>query len=473
MAYRGRVLAVAAALLLAGCGTGSPGSTSTTSADYQNGYAVGLKAYVYGLPLMVTDATYQAMTSIDVSQGAFGPVNQFNNVRSPNGSGSTAVVAPGATSLSSIAWVDLTGEPQVLHVPEVTDHFFVLALLDPYTENIVNLGSASSTPEGNYVLVDPAHRGVTIPQGAKELDVDYARIWIIGSTQLKGASDIPAVNKIQDGYTLTPLSRFGTTWTPSVPANPITTVLQRPIPTGVQFFDQLGADLQAFPPPNADAPLLAELATVGIGAGRTPSTDRSLSADTLRGLSDAVAAGPQQVQADTKSLFAQDFPTHDGYLLGGFGSYGTNYAERAVISQIGLGAFVPQQAIYAMTWTDHAQQQLAGSSSYTVHLAQAPPTVEGWSVTVYTDSGTLVSGPDGRTSALTNISPLTTNPDGSIDLYLQPTQPSAAAQAANWIPTPKGQGFEVTWRLFAPDASAVSGILDGSGWQPPAIAPAS
>ena len=268
MAYRGRVLAVAAALLLAACGTGSPGSTSTTSADYQNGYAVGLKAYVYGLPLMVTDATYQAMTSIDVSQGAFGPVNQFNNMRSPNGSGSTAVVAPGATSLSSIAWVDLTGEPQVLHVPEVTDHFFVLALLDPYTENIVNLGSASSTPEGNYVLVDPAHRGVTIPQGAKELDVDYARIWIIGSTQLKGASDIPAVNKIQDGYTLTPLSRFGTTWTPSVPANPITTVLQRPIPTGVQFFDQLGADLQAFPPPNADAPLLVNVSRLE-GQGRS------------------------------------------------------------------------------------------------------------------------------------------------------------------------------------------------------------
>ena len=473
MSYQGRFLAAAAALLLAGCGTGSATPVSTTSADYQRGYTVGLQAYVYGLPLLVTDATYQTMTSIDLSQGAFGPVNQFNNVRSPNGSGSTTVVAPGATSLSSIAWVDLQDEPQVLHVPQVTGHSFVLALLDPYTTNLRNLGNASSTAPGDYVLVDPAHRGVGIPGDAQEIDVDYSRIWIIGSTQLKGQSEIPTVNKIQDGYTLTPLSKYGTDYVPPTPVNPATTVMQHGVPSGLAFFDQLGAELAAFPPPSADAPALASFATVGIGPGMTPSTDTSLSADTRQGLVDAVSAGPAQIKSDTTQLVAQDSPKHNGYLLGGFGSYGTDYVERAVISQIGLGAFLPQQAIYAMTWTDHAQQQLAGSSSYVVHLEQAPPTVEGWSVTVYTDSGTLVSGPDGRTSALTNISPLTTNPDGSIDLYLQPTQPSTAAQAANWIPTPKGQGFEVTWRLFAPDASAVSGILDGSGWQPPAIAPAS
>ena len=34
-----------------------------------------------------------------------------------------------------------------------------------------------------------------------------------------------------------------------------------------------------------------------------------------------------------------------------------------------------------------------------------------------------------------------------------------------------GQGFEVTWRLFAPQPARIDGILDGSGWQPPAICP--
>jgi hypothetical protein len=71
--------------------------------------------------------------------------------------------------------------------------------------------------------------------------------------------------------------------------------------------------------------------------------------------------------------------------------------------------------------------------------------------------------------AVTNISTLTRNADGSIDLYLQPRSPASAAQAANWLPTPASQGFEVTWRLFAPDQTSVAGILAGSAWQPPAI----
>ena len=96
-------------------------------------------------------------------------------------------------------------------------------------------------------------------------------------------------------------------------------------------------------------------------------------------------AEPAQIEADTTQLVAQDSPKHNGYLLGGFGSYGTDYVERAVISQIGLGAFLPQQAIYAMTWSDASQQALASrhhalSSMSPMHCAvqtkspTSPPT---------------------------------------------------------------------------------------------------
>jgi hypothetical protein len=101
------VLLVAAVVLtvaLTACGASGP---KQRSADYLKGYRLGLDAYTYGLPLMVTSATYETMTSVNVSNGAYGPVNQFNNVRSANNAGSKAVVAPGSTSLSSIAWLDL------------------------------------------------------------------------------------------------------------------------------------------------------------------------------------------------------------------------------------------------------------------------------------------------------------------------------------------------------------------------------
>jgi len=271
------------------------------SADYAKGYQLGLEAYVYGLPLLVTNATFQTMTSVNVSSGAFGPVNQFNHVRSLNNPGSKAVVAPGSTGLSSIAWLDLSGEPQVLHVPQVTDRAFVLALVDPYTENLTNLGPASNTPAGDYVIAGPGQENVPIPEGTQRIDVDYSRIWIIGSTQLKGPDDVANVDQIQDGYTLTPLSKYGTAYQPPPPSNPVTTVTRYPMPSGVQFFDVLGQQLALFPPPARDQEELRKLAEVGIGPGLTPSQDSRLSSETVRGLSDAVAAGPGQIKNDTNN----------------------------------------------------------------------------------------------------------------------------------------------------------------------------
>jgi hypothetical protein len=440
------------------------------SADYQKGYRLGLEAYTYGLPLMVTNATYKTMTSVNISSGAYGPVNQFNNARGSNNAQSKAVVAPGSTSLSSIAWLDLRDEPQVLHVPEVANHYFVLALIDPYTENVKNLGTASNTQPGDYVIADPSQRDVKIPPGTQRIDVDYSLIWIIGSTQLKGPDDVANVNKIQDGYTLTPLSKYGTNYTPPAPSNPVTSLKKFQIPTGVQFFDALGQLLAIYPPPARDDAELRNLAEVGIGPGMTPSQDSKLSKDILNGLADAVAAGPAQIEKETQKLFADGFAKNNGYLLGGFGQYGTDYTLRAVISQVGLGAFVPNQAIYAMSWSDHDKKALSGSTSYVLHMQNPPPTNEGWSLTVYDLHGALVSNPLNR-FAFTDISQLARNSDGSIDFYLQSTEPTNPVQASNWLPTPSGQGFEVIWRLFAPELSKIDGILDGSGWQPPSIQP--
>ncbi len=443
----------------------------TKPADYDRGYQLGLEAYTYGLPLLVTNATFQTMTSVNVSEGAFGPANQFNSVRTLNNPGSKTVVAPGATSLSSIAWLDLQNEPQVLHVPQVTDHYFVLALIDPYTENLINLGTASNTKPGDYVIVGPGQKNVPIPAGTQRIAVDYSRIWIIGSTQLKGPDDVANVNSIQDGYTLTPLSKYGTAYQPSAPSNPVTTVANYPLPTGIQFFDVLGQQLELFPPPARDQEELRRFAAVGIGPGMKPSQDSRLSSDTLRGLNDAVAAGPDQIKKYTEEIFYADLDKHNGYLLGGFGQYGTNYKLRAVISQIGLGAFTPHQAIYAMSWSDHDKKPLNGSTPYVLHLQSMPLTSEGWSLTVYDLKGAMIPNAINR-YAFTNTSQLVSNPDGSVDLYLQAEKPSNPAQESNWLPTASGQGFEIMWRLFAPQPDKITSILDGSGWQPPAIQPA-
>jgi hypothetical protein len=176
----------------------------------------------------------------------------------------------------------------------------------------------------------------------------------------------------------------------------------------------------------------------------TPSQYSKLSSDTVKGLADAVAAGPAQIEKDMKELYAKGAAKNNGYLLGGFGQYGTNYKLRAVISHVGLGAFVPHQAIYAMSWADHDKKALSGSTPYVLHMQDPPPTAEGWSLTVYDLKGALVANPLNR-YAFTDISQLTHNSDGSIDFYLQSTEPTDPARVTNW-PYAERPRFEVMWR---------------------------
>lgn len=466
---RAALAVVTAAALLLAAGAAPAGASQR---EYDQARALGLQAYVYGLPLLETNKTYQSQTSVNVTNAeGYGPANTFNSVRQLNNPKSKAVVAPGANALSSIAWLDLRREPQVLHVPRVRDHDFVLALLDPYTNDLRDLGSVHDTAPGDYVIAGPGQHSVRIPRGTHRITVAYTRIWVIGSTQLKGSADLPAVHRIQDRYALTPLSHWGQPgYHRPRPAHPRTTVRTFPLPAGLRFLDVLGEQLQRFPPPSADRPLLRRLRAVGIGPGLQPSRNPRLSADTLRGLRAAVAAGEQQVMADAASIYTADFPKHGGYLLGGFGRYGTNYPLRAVVSLIGLGAFTSDQSIFAIAVTDHDLRPLSSATPYTLHLRRTPPVTEGWSLTVYTTQGFLVPNAIDRYE-FSQTSKLTHNPDGSVDILLQQDRPTAAGMAANWLPTPASGGFEVIWRLLAPQPKAIGGILDGRGWQPPAIVP--
>ena len=64
------------------------------------------------------------------------------------------------------------------------------------------------------------------------------------------------------------------------------------------FFDALGDQLKRFPPPRADAPMLAELRTLGIGPGLHPVADGKLTDAQLQALRDAVTQGPAKMTSN-------------------------------------------------------------------------------------------------------------------------------------------------------------------------------
>lgn len=472
------VAAAAAALLTATlAGVGLQPATAADESAYDRGYRLGLEAYKYGLPLVTTEKTFLNQTSIDVSNGrGFGPVNQFNPVRQFIEPQDRSVVAPNLDTLYSIAWLDLSKGPQVVHIPKIKDRYFVVPLMSPYTENFANLGSVDGTPAGDYAIVGPHDANLPLPKHVTRVTSPYDRVWIIERVYAdnNSAKDVAEVNKIQDEITVFPLSEYPRkNWTPPAPANPNTTVTDPGMPKGMAFYDELGDLLAEFPPPAADQPMLDELAAIGVGPGKHPSTDASLDADTVAGMTAAVAAGPAAVLADAQGMYAQGFTRFNGYLVTPTGTYGTDYRLRAVVTQVGLGALRPEQSVYPLALLDRTGKPLTGATKYVVHVAagQLPPvSATGfWSMTLYDNDGFIVANPIDRYT-INNRTPLHYNADGSFDLYIQNERPTDPAQAQNWLPAPAG-GFRIIWRTYGTEPSQIPGILDGTGWKAAAIMP--
>ncbi len=443
---------------------------------YKRALALGVQAYVYGIPLLDTDRVFRTATSVNVPDGkGGGPVNQFSHFRRFTNPTDKTVVAPNRDTLYSMAWLDLSRQPMIMHMPVVRGRFVVFELLDPYTENFAAIGSVGYPP-GDYAIVPPRWHG-RLPHGVRRINSPYTRAWVIGRTYIKDAADTPNVVRIQNRYSITPLNKWGTSYRPPKPRHPDRKSFKYKVPgTGphanpLAFFDALGDQLKLFPPPARDRPLLAQLASVGVGPGRHPSSEAKLSAATRAGLAAAVAAGEKQVTTDLDRKFIQGAAKDNGWLVSRTGHYGTDYAGRAVVDKIGLGAPISSLAIYPFTITDRNLQPLTGSKRYVAHFSKQYlpfPVRAFWSMTLYDSHGFFVPN-KAHVYLINNRSHVHYNADGSLDIYIQPTAPLSALQRRNWLPSPAGRSFRLIMRLYKP--VNVPGILSGTSWRPPSVLP--
>jgi hypothetical protein len=145
------------------------------------------------------------------------------------------------------------------------------------------------------------------------------------------------------------------------------------------------------------------------------------------------------------------------------GVYGNYYLKRAIVTQVGLGANLPEDAIYPLNLFDDTGKPLAGANKYTLHFDKGatPPVNAFWSITLYDAEGFQVANVLNR-FAVSSWMPFKTNADGSLDLYFQNEIPGKDKEA-NWLPAPKA-AFNLTMRLYGPRLEALTGK-----WSPPAV----
>jgi hypothetical protein len=435
--------------------TGTTGTSGTTGPlTRQQQVDLAAQAFVFGQPLVITRRTMATFAG----NGPLNTMLRAANLATPQ---SRAVVAPNRDTLYLFAPIDVTNEPLVLQVPKVDDRYFAIQFLDAYTDVFDYVGTRTDGgAAGTYLVTAPGYNG-PIPPGAKPIAMHTPQGVLLGRVRVRNDADLEAARAIQQQVVLTPLATFlGQPDTAAkVSLGPPPGTPQTTAAAGIGFFDELGDGLAANPPTtDAQRQLVDRLAAIGVGPGQHPST--SATDDATRSIyTDGIKQGQDQIAAAVRALAAN---MHNGWRLNtDVGQYGDDLAHRAAVAQNGWGANGPEEAVYPQGVTDGDGQPLTGAKRYVLHFdaGQLPPVqpLGFWSVTVYTPDRFLVDNPINRYSIGGDTAGLVTNPDGSLDLYLQHDAP--AGHEADWLPTPEG-AFSLSLRLYLPQRSATDGSYD-------------
>jgi hypothetical protein len=416
------------------------------------------EAYLFGYPLVIMDVTRANSAQI------LGPKNQLHRVRRFPDATFRDVVRPNVDTLYTSAFIDMAKGPWVFEMPANDQRFEVMPFMDAWTDVFAAPGTRSTgTAGGQFLLVGPGWQG-NVPAGLTLLRAPTQIVWLIGRTQTHGTADYPIVHALQDGLRLRSLAAWQSGQADPAPAWRSST--ERPAPPIEQmqamsveaFFSRLALLLVNNPPRAADGPMMTQLASLGVRPGQPPQwgwLDR-WSVRLGRWIADA---GVARELKKPRGL-VRGWATPPANL----GSYGTDYATRAAVAMVGLGANLPLDAIYPNTRVDQDGLPLDGSRRYRLHFkaGELPPVNAFWSVTAYNAQDFFIDNPLQR-YALGDRDALAFNADGSLDLLLQ-ASPPAGKQARNWLPLRAGEPFLLNARLYWPKPAALSGA-----WGMPAV----
>ena len=445
----------------------SPAQAADNAITPEAAHAIAVDAYIYFYPLVTIDITRKQSTNIKPGEEfGKGPMNMFVSVPAYPPADLKVVVRINFDTLYSIAWLDLTKEPQIVSVPDTHGRYYLLPMLDMWSDVFASPGwRTTGTQAGNFLVTPPGWNG-TVPDGFTRIVAPTPYVWIIGRTRTDGPADYAAVHEIQAGYKVTALSQWGKSPQPVTMTIDPTVDMKTPPKVQVdtmpadKYFAYAAELLKLHPPHITDEPIIAQMKRIGIEPGKSLDFAK---------LDPAIQQALMSAPEDARQLMAWKVATIARVVNGWsmntdtMGVYGNYYLKRAMVTQLGLGANLPEDAIYPLNLFDDTGKPLDGANKYTIHFDKGvtPPVNAFWSITLYDSDGFQVANELNR-FAVSSWMPFKYNSDGSLDLYFQNESPGTDKEA-NWLPAPKG-AFNLCMRLYGPKSDALTGR-----WNPPAV----
>jgi len=429
--------------------------------------SIAREAYIYALPLVISDCTFKSVPDESAEIGS--TINQLVHTRTAASPEDKSGVRQNIDVLSSTACINLIDEPLMLTIPAM-QRCCSVALYDAYANCRAILGAdhANADKSVDYLLCGPDYKGF-LPRKSTQIVLPTYMTRMIVRIAYEDEDDLANAIDIQNRFSLLPLSEYLNPYyePPPEPTNgksgppPYIKVQEMDIETFFNAFNELTT---INPATAEDEPVLEDFKTIGVGLGQT----FSLSHFSLE-VQEALGKFPQTMIGN---LIHSSQRTDKGYfhLVNGWlytssniARYGTDYEFRAVIALTEPGACPSEIAICPSTQADSNEEPLDGANTYVLHFEadELPPCREFWSLAAYDSFGFLIKNPLDKYTVRSKDD-LVRGDDGSIDIYLQAETPGEDLEA-NWLPI-GSEPFQLMLRIYMPEESVVN--LE---WKPPAV----
>lgn len=352
----------------------------------------------------------------------------------------------------SEAWVAVDENScTIVSVPKVSGRYFTVQLLNGWGETLANINERvfPDQPHGDFAVC-LKESNVSVPDGARRIDLPVKYSRVLARVELGSNWD--------DAIALQHQFKFRATGTPGLPAIPKTVMFDTQKLPGVEAFESANLALDSDADLNPGMEKL-QADTRAIGELVKNPAERARIDDVIRkkALLDFAKAG---------ALIGHG-TIRDGWVRPATaGVYGDDYLTRTLVNLGGIWANVFKDVIYYKCALDGENKPLHSDNSYTLTFSAdnlpAKFSKYFWSVIAVDNAHMRVLPNPLNRFLLNNQSKLEYGKDGSLTLHFAAEKP-ADAPDGNWLPTPKGQLYRLTFRFYGPSG----GVWDGTYYPPP------
>ncbi len=444
---------------MAGCGMTAlacamPAESQGASSDCAQ---LAQEAVVWGFPLMMAGLYLNAAIENGVEFDRF---QLAAGIASAKASG----VGSNIDTLNGLAWIDLTGGPKVIGVPDTADRYYTIQLQDMYMNSFAYIGRRTTgTAAGFFAITPPGYAG-NLPSGITEIRSPTTKVLAFLRTLVRAPDDIEAVRAINWSVTIGPLAGFpsgqrgGTMKEGALsPFQPKSRLEGKTLPhkeiaqSGARYFTELDRLVREFPPHDWDAPNLARFAPLGIGREAAS-----------HGCSDAELAAAAEAGVDLAVRSVKSFPDNGWLRRQNVAAIVRDPLERAANTVYGPGTQIAEESVFYNLRQGPDGEVLSGANRYRLRFppGELPPVDAFWSLTLYDGNYYIFDNPLDRYGITDRSEGLSVGADGSLEIFVQADEPEEGH--SNWIPCPR-EAFQLVFRTYQPRQP----LIDGSYHLPP------